>query len=416
MDMNIPAWAKGPAAFSVERESSRGFTLLELIIALSVSVMIASVLYFSLKTALESWAVSQDQLILQQVSSRIMEELVEGPLGGNGLRDVLEVVDCSPVMAVTVMPWTDDTHDVSSGISVYTLNKHIKPGTNAPIAEALLPEANEYKVVPVTLIEEGKSEDYPRAGLDISLPAGSRLRFTYYPDYKNDVDVLTTFRYDPEEQGIFVEDEDGTRELYANPFGVKITEFRMRFFDSGNNELEADGDDVSAVTGIEVTFRARSVNGTERETITFVSLRNAPMHSGIVPVKEGMRFAIPDSKEIRALSLCNLSGIDNGDSIILEARSEHSRTWRLKVQFSKLSSAGKPIIESYTVEYPSGNKVFSERPRIPAEFGLNLLNLGPNGLYDYGFNDIDGEILLTEEVTLEVDKMDIGGAAIFVRP
>lgn len=402
------------------KSASRGFTLIELIIAIAISTLITAALYFSLKTALESWDFSQDQLLLQQVSSRVMEELVEGLPGTYGLRDALEVVDGAPAQVVTVMPWTDDTHDVYTGITTYTLNKHIKPGTNLPISEALLPASNEYKTVPVSLVDTGKSEDYTQLKLDMAVPSGSRLRFTFYPDYKRDADVLETFRYDSEAQGIFIDDKDGARQVYKNPFGIKITDFKLRYFDNTNTELGSEGSlstsDIPVITGIEISFKAQSRNGNTRQTVTFVSLRNAPMHSGNLALKEGARFPAPNSKEVRAFALNNLSGIDDKDSLILEAKPESGGPWVLKVRFSKASDLANPLIESYSIEYPAGNQVFSTNPRISAGFGLNLLSLGYNGLYDYGFNDVPGEIVLNGKVTLEVRKMDIGGASIFVRP
>jgi len=398
------------------------FTLIELIITIAISTMITAALYFSLKTALESWDISQDQFLLQQASSRIMEELVEGLPGEYGLRDALEVVDGTSTQVVTVMPWTDDTHDVYTGIATYTLNKHIKPGTNLPIAEALLPESKEYKIVPIALIDKGKSEDYPQLKLNMAVPTGSRLRFTFYPDYKKDADVLMTFRYDSEAQEIFIDDKDGSRQVYKNPFGVKITDFKLRYFDNTNTEIGVDGSipsasDIPLITAIEITFKAQSRNGNTRQTLTFISLRNAPMHSGNLTLKEGARFPIPDSKEVKALFLSNMIGIDNKDSLILEAKPESGGgSWVLKIQFSKVSESSQPLIESYTIEYPAGEKVFSSRPRLSADLGLSLLSLGLNGLYDYGFNDVDGEILLHGKVTMEVKKMDIGGASLFVRP
>ena len=401
-------------------DMKKGFTLIELIIAIAISTMITAALYFSLKTALESWDISQDQLLLQQVSSRVMEELVEGLPGAYGLRDALEVVDGTSTQVVTVMPWTDDNHNVYTGIATYTLNKHIKPGASLPIVEVLLPESNEYKTVPVTLIDKGKSVDYPQFKLDIAVPASSRLRFTFYPDYKKDADVMTTFHYDPEDQAVFIDDFDGSRQVYKNPFGVKITDFKLRYFDNTNTEIGVDGSissaDIPVITAIEIAFKAQSKNGNTRQTVTFISLRNAPMHSGNLTLREGARFPIPNSKEVKALFLSNMSGIDNKDSLVLEARPKSGGSWVLKIQFSKISDLAQPLIESYTIEYPGGDKVFSSRPRVTADLGLNLLSLGLNGLYDYGFNDVQGEIILDGKVTLEVKRMDIGGASIFVRP
>ena len=398
-----------------------GFTLIELIIVISISVMISAALYLSLRSALDSWQVSQDQLLLQEVSSRLMEELIEGLPDSYGLRDALEVVDGDNQQISVVMPWTDDTHNVYSGIYTYTLNQHIKPGTPIPIAEALFPESKEYRVVPVALVDQGKSDAHPEVRIKIDVPAGSRLRFTFHPDYQKDVRILTTLRYDGFKKALFIDDHETFRELSQNTFGVNITDFLIRYFDNTNTEIGKDGfispEDIPTITGLELAFKAKSKQGNVRETVSFVSLRNAPMRSGNLTLREASRIPIPNSKEIKAFFLTNLSGIENNDTLILEARSQASRKiWRLLVQFSKSAGLSEPLIESYSIEYPAGDKVYSERPRTSVEAGLNLLNLSPNGLYDYDDDQMQDRVILEGKVILEVKKMDITGASIFVKP
>lgn len=401
---------------------AKGFTLIELIIAISISVMISAALYFSLSSALQTWQASQDALLLQQVSSRLMEELTEGLPDTWGLRDALEIVEAEPQKISVVMPWTDRTHDVYTGIYTYTLNQHIKPGTALPITEALFPEAKEYRVVPVALVDQGKSDAHPEVRLKIEVPAGSRLRFTFHPDYQKDVSVLTTFRYDGFKKALFIDDSSShSRELSKNTFGVKIADFLIRYFDNTNTEVGKNGfisdEDIPIITGLEIAFKAISKNGNLRETVSFVSLRNAPMRSGNLSLKEGSHIPIPNSKEIKAFFLTNLSGIENNDTLILEARPQSTgKTWRLIVLFSKAAGLSEPLIESYSIEYPAGEKVYSERPRIAVESGLNLLNLSPNGLYDYDDDQMQDRVILDGKVVLEVKKMDIGGASVFVKP
>jgi len=409
-----------PAVPRNPKPVTRGFTLLELLIAITISIMISAALYLSLRTALESWQTTQDQLVVQQVLSQVMAELTEGLPETYGLRDAMEIVDGSAQHISIVMPWTDDTHDVTTGIFTYILNKHIKPGTSLPIADVLLPESKRSQVVPISLMDQGHSEDYPRLQLRTSVPAGSRLRFTFHPDSRKDADVLTAFRHDPSQQAIFVEDKEGTRSISQNLFGVKITDFVLRYFDNTNTEVGFEGAidsaDILSITGLEVRLKAVSRGGHAAEALSFVSLRNAPLHSGNLTLKEGARIPIPNSKEVKALFLTNLTGIENQDALVLKARPESGKEWVLKVEFAKPVGTTTPTIGLYSIEYPPGNKIYSERLNTPAELGLSLTTLGPNGLYDYDDDDMEDSVILDGKVTLEVAKMDIGGAAIFVRP
>lgn len=396
----------------------RSFTLIELLIAISISIMIAAALYFSLRSAFESWDLSQDLLILQQVSSRVMEELSEGPAAGFGLRDALEIINGDSDYITVVMPWSDDTQRIYSGIYTYALSRHIKPGTSAPIAEALLPEQKDYRLIPITLLDKGRSDDYPQVFVNVALPSGSGLRFTFHPDYKTDGNIVaTTYRYGSSEQAIFVEDKDGVRNISKNPFGVKITDFSFRYFDNANSEAGPVSTGAAAsVSGIEISFTAASKNGNTRKTQTFISLRNAPAHSGNFALREGAVIPIPNSRDIKAFFLTNLYGIDNNDQLVLEARSDKGQEWLLTITFSKMSLLSSPVIGQYTVEYPRGNKVYSENPRTSAGAGLNLLFLGPSGLYDYDNDEAGDTVILDGKVKLEVRKMEIGGASVFVRP
>lgn len=394
--------------------------MIEMLITVAISSLIAAALYFSLRSALESWEIAQDQLVLQQVSSHLMEELAEGMPGEYGLRDALEVTEGSPAHISTVMPWTDNTQDVYTTSDTFTLNKHIKPGTSSPIAEVLLPEDKDYRLLPVVMIDKGKTEEKPELRLGMQVSAGSRLRFTFHPDYKKDADVITVFRYDEGEQAVFIEDKDGRRQASKNVFGVKITDFMIRYFDANNEELGVRGAistrDIPEITGVEIVFRAESKNGTTRKGITFIALRNAPRRLGNLSLKEGASFQIANSKEIKALYLTNLSGIDNRDLLVLNARPQSGSSWRLKLQFGNYPGLAAPIIDNYSIEYPPGNKVFTDRPKMPVDLGFNLLTLGPNGLYDYDDDGVGDTVILDGKVKLEVEKMDIGGAAIFARP
>lgn len=408
----------------MDREADKikctAFTLLELLIAISIMILISAALYFSLSSAFQSWDASQDQLILQQVSSRLMEELSEGLPGAYGLRDSLELVNGAGDYITVIMPWSDNTQRFSIGVAAYTLNKHIKPGTSCPIAEALLPEQEDYQLIPISLIDKGKSDDFPQVFVKVALPEASSLRFTFHPDYSLDRDTATTYRYDASEQAVFIEDKDGVRSLSKNPFGVKITDFLIRYYDNTNTEAGINGsiskDEIPSICGLEVSFTAASKTGNTRLTRTFISLRNASAHSGNFTLKEEAVIPIPNSAEVKALLLTNLYGIDNGDTLILQADSDKGEEWVVSVKFAKKSMLSAPVIAQYTIEYPEGNKVYFESPGLAVEAGLNLLMLGPSGLYDYDIDDVSGEVDLRGKVKLEVKKMDIGGASVFVRP
>ena len=396
----------------------KGFTLIELLIAIIISLFIATAIYWSIVTALQSWAYMKDELVLQKVLSGVMQELIEGTPDTYGLRDALEVVKAYNDEVEVVFPWTDDTHMVQSGLNIYNLNKGIKPGTSIPIGEARPPDTDTYYAVPVSLLDWGKKEELNKVQLLLQIAPGSLLRFTYHPDADKDPDVITRFRWVKDDGQMYVEDTAGKKAISKNPFGVKITKFLFRYYDNANNDISKGADvderDLQFISGIEISLEA-SYRDKNKELLSFVSLRNSPAKGGSVNLREGMRMPIPNSRKIKILFLTNLTGIDDRDVLQLEAAPKSGKDWRLTINFSR-DGLAIPRIESYTIEYPTGHTVFTDKPRTSVALGLNLLSLGPNGLYDYDKDEeVEDFVLLEGEVELRVTKMDIAGAAMFVK-
>lgn len=402
----------------VNTMNSKGFTLIELLIAIVISLFIAAAIYWSIVTALQSWAYMKDELVIQKVLSGAMQELIEGTPDTYGLRDALEVVKAYNDEVEVVFPWTDDTHMVQTGLNIYNLNKDIKPGTSIPIGEARPPDTDTYYAVPVGLLDWGKKEELNKVQLLLQAAPGSLLRFTYHPDADKDPDVITRFRWVKDDGQIYAEDASGKKVVSKNPFGVKITKFLFRYYDNANNDISKGADvaedDLQFISGIEIFLEA-AYKGKTKELLSFVSLRNSPAKGGAVNLREGARMPIPDSKKVKTLFLTNLTGIDDRDVLQLEAAPKRGKDWRLTINFSR-DGLAVPRIESYTIEYPTGQTVFTDKPRVSVALGLNLLSLGPNGLYDYDKDEeIEDFVLLEGDVELKITKMDIAGAAVFVK-
>ena len=381
-------------------------------------MVITAAMYFSLSSALESWGYSRDQLALQKVLSEAMDEVTNGIPVTYGLKDGLEMVSASDTRIEFVPPWTDDTHMFTTGDLVYTLNRRPKPGSAVPIAEVKFPMSDEYRIIPVIFVETELMEE-PRVKLGLAPPGGSQLRFTYHPDSKANPDTIKTVWWDSVEQQMYSEDIDGTENISKNPFGVRIIDFRLLYYDNANKLVGdygwLDQGDMVIVTGIEVRMKAE-LGQHQQELISFVELRNAPMRAGYFTLSQGTRLPIPDSHKIHTLLLTNFSGVGNLDELQVEATPRTGKSWRVTIKFSRIGSA-KAVIGSYIIEYPPGHPIHTEHPRSSVDLGLDLLTLGANGLYDYDDDPyIQDFVMLEDEVVLEVKKMDIEGAGLFVRP
>lgn len=391
-----------------------------------IAIFITGAIYWSIATALQSWAYMKDELLLQKVLSQVLQDIIEGTPETSGLRDSLEVLKAYSDELEVVYPWTDSSHMAQSGLNVYELDRDIKAGASIPIGEARAPDTDVYYPVAVSMLDWGRKEELNKVQLLSKVAPGSLLRFTFHPDPKKNPDAVTRYKWVKEGGQIFVEDAQRTAEISKNPFGIKITGFSLRYFDNANRNISEGGDvaadELQFIGGIEISVEASlqqkgtsGAAGKKKDLVSFVSLRNSPAKGGAIILKEGMRLPVPDSRRIRTFFLSNLSGIDDRDVIQLTAVPDRGSDWRITLNFSR-TGLTTPKIASYTIEYPSGKTVFSDKPNSNVDMGLNLLSLGPNGMYDYDYDeDTDNVVLLEGGVELKVTKMDISGAAIFVR-
>jgi len=396
-----------------------GFTLLELLISIAISAIIAGAIYFSLNTALDSWEYTKDQLALQKVLNEVSEKIQAGTVTSFGLKDSLEVIAAGRRRMEFVAPWTDDTHTALDRGFVYTLNANVKPGTAVPIAEVKLFESDEYRFIPVELVREEETRR-SRVRLGQVVPRGSQLRFTYHPDADRTPDAIKYIWHDEDDMAVYCERAGEVEEISENPFDVKITKMELRYYDRSNNLITesdwVDNRDLYLITGIELLMEAR-LGQYKKTLLSFVTLRNSPMRSGYLPISERLRIPIPDSYGIHTLQLKNIDGVTSEDILKIKAVPQRGKSWSIKIVFSKLGS-DEAKIDRYVVEYPEGHEVFSEYPKSNVGTGLNLLTVGSNGRYDYDYDgeDVKDVVILEGDVILEVEKMEIEGCGIFVRP
>lgn len=397
----------------------KGFTLIELLISIALTVIIASSIYFAIDSSLDSWGFCNDQLSLQKVLAETMDKVISGTVSSYGLKDSLEIVTAGRTRMEFVPPWVDDTHSATSNRNfTYTLNKTMKPGAAAPIAEIKLAETDRWRLVPVQLVplENSKST---LVKLALSVPDGSELQFIYHPDWTESPDVLRRVHWDKKNKEIMFEFGDSVESLSKNPFGVEILNVDFTYYSASNQQVTkeewVDETDLQVITGVQVEIEAR-LGQYVQKLVRFVNLRNAPMRTGFLTLHKGMHIPIPDSQTIKALMITNLTGISNHDVLQLEALPRIGTAWKVTIQFDRRGSA-KPTIGKISVEYPPGVTQHTENPGVPTDLGVNLLLLGPNGLYDYDDDeDTDDVVLFEGDVVLNVNEMDIKGAGLFVRP
>jgi len=382
-------------------------------------VIIASSVYFAVDGALESWGYCRDQLSLQKVLTESMDQVISGTAKSYGLKDCLEIVAAGKTRMEFVPPWVDDTHASAPRDFIYTLNHRLKAGAAVPIGEIRMPETNKWRLVPVqmTAVEDTETT---QVKLGLSVPEYSELRFVYHPDWVNEPDAVKKVIWDAKSKELLMDDGDKIESISKNFFNVEITKVEFKYFTTNNEPVAFSGDwvdeaDLQVITGVEVNVEAKLGDQTQK-LVRFVNLRNAPIRTGYLTLRKGMKIPIPDSKAVRALSITNFSGVGNNDTLQLEVLPRVGDSWKITIEFEQIGKS-RPVIKKIDVEYPPQRSVITDYPRSTIDLGVNLMLLGPDGLYDYDDDeDVEDVMVMEGDVVLYVSEMTIEGAGLFVRP
>ena len=83
------------------------FTLIEVMVAITLSTVILSAIYLTLVTALESWQYTRDELALQQTMNSLLEDVLEGSDWQPGFRAALEINRAGLTEVGFVPPWSE---------------------------------------------------------------------------------------------------------------------------------------------------------------------------------------------------------------------------------------------------------------------------------------------------------------------
>ena len=387
-------------------------------VSIALIVIIVSTVYFAVNGALDSWSWCRDQLSLQKVLTETMDSVISGTSRSFGLKDSLEITSAGRTRMEFVPPWVDDTHSSAPREFTYTLNRRLKAGASVPIGEIRMPETSLWKLVPVQKVPL-EDDETTEVKLGLSVPEGSELRFVFHPDWAADPDVIRKVFWDKESKQLMMDSGDSIESISKNFFGVEILRVDFRYYTTNNEPVTdrewVDEPDLQIITGVQVEIEARRGEQTQK-LVRFVNLRNAPMRTGYLTLRKGMKIPIPDSKAVRALMVTNLSGVANNDVLQLEALPHSGEAWRMTIEFEHIGKA-KPVIKKVDVEYPPQHSVYTDYPKMSTDLGVNMMLLGPDGMFDYDDDeDVDDAVTMEGDVVLTVNEMTIKGAGLFVRP
>lgn len=399
-----------------------GYTLVELMVAISLSGIVLGAVYFSLSAAMESWRYSKDELALQKVLGRSMETVLEGTDWEPGLRSAIEVTEAWP-NRIRFIETAVEVRPVLSPNGAIKLSADIKAGTGLPTVEYRPTRAAPYQPIEITWENPDAMTQNPVIRPIADLRIGGQLRISYHADPDVIPQSQIEIYWDPSDKRLLHIWQGQLYEIAKNPFGVEIIDCYFRYYDQNNHLLPTDSDgrildpeSLQLITAVEIHLTGE-VGGRELSLVGMMMLRNSARHSGIILLKPDLKISIPDSERIKTFSLANLQGLSHGDQIQFEITAPKSPGYKVTLTYEDFGKV-RPLLGSIVVESPPGHTIYSEEPRTQAIDNLDFLTLGPNGFYDYDDDpEIDTDVVITgDPVILHVTRMDARGAALIVRP
>ncbi|MBI3333593.1 MAG: prepilin-type N-terminal cleavage/methylation domain-containing protein [Candidatus Omnitrophica bacterium] len=308
-------WCQAPRCLAPFR--SRGFTLVELLASIAIMSIIAGLDVMLLRTGVDSWTHSATRLDLQKASDELMENLLEGGLEGEGIRDAVELKQAD-FSAIGFVPlWTDKSHrpePVHNKEQKFTLEEQFKAGSPTPIGQVRKEGSKDFVVVPVKFTY-GPSQD-PKAPDDVvqftdPIPAGSELRILYTPDAASDPDAAKIFRWDPATKRIYESYAGKTRDILLHSDAVKVERCAFLYYDNLNRlQPFAEGSSLSSlalkrVTAVKLYLLLR-LRGESKELTSFTNVRNVASIGATVA--EGAQLPMPKPDVIKAFSIGDFYG------------------------------------------------------------------------------------------------------------
>lgn len=406
----------------VKKRKTEGLTLIELLVAISISALLGGTVVLMLRTSLDTYVFSEGQTLIQKTLDDTLEEISGEGFRMSGVKDALEIIEAKENSISFVPLWVDDSQRIISKEQKLALNRQFRLGSGIPILEFRADPKDGFAPVPVSFIPHQEIDGSTTKDLVIPgspLPAGSEARIIFQPDPQNYPDVVLHLEWDPKKGRLLRTYKNKSDLIPKNTQeGFRLTNIRFEYFDNTNTEIPSpvSEDLLPVISSVKVSLFLESKNEPKPFVATsFISLRNAYSFGKGIIIREGMRLKIPDSHRIRTFSLGNIVGVKDADVIELKAQPAQGDAWRIKLELGIKDNL--PTIKKYSIDYPLGMTVYSEAINLTCDMQFNFLAIGANGRFDYDFDeDVQNAVDLKGDVTLSVEKMTPKGAAIFIRP
>lgn len=409
-------------------KASKGFTIIEILVCMTVLSIIAGVEVLLLQTGLESWRYGDARVELQRASDHLMENLLEGGYDGEGIRDAVELKQAD-LRAIGFVPlWTDQTHKpdpVRNKDQKFILERQFKPGAPTPIGQMKKPDSADFISVQVKFTYGNRRD--PKGPDDVvrfldPIPSGAEIRILYTPDGDNDPEVIKIFRWDPDAKRIYESYAGKTKDLLKPSQRVTVEQCAFLFYDNLNRLIAMEQEaltplSIKRATAVKLYMVLRQKNEF-KELTSFTNVRNVATIGATV--SEGAELPMPTAVKIQAFSIGDFYGLRREGIIELVVSDSGRPRWKVWLKFKSAPKEEDIILERFRMEAPPGKIVTTGilEQTIAANEFVNIQTLDRTGLYDFDDDEEvrDLVVITGKNLVVTVTRLDFEGASLFIRP
>jgi len=401
-----------------------GLTLLEVLIAVGVATILVGAIVMTLNACFDSYISGEREMRAAKFLDEIAQSIIYGSEdNAGGIHDAMEIIECGTHSITFVPLWYDTSHRPPYiDNEEFTLDKPYRHGSGSPIGEVsdfFESKAEYFEPVAIDYVEE---EGDIIVTFKEPIPQGSRIVIVYWPDAQKDKKTAATLKWNPKTKKIARTYNGVTKEIKSPGLkNLELTRCEFRYFDNTGSEIlpsslgTVDEAHVSSITAVQINL-ATVVSEVEMELPTFVNLRNTRSSGAPIMIREGSEIVMPTSKDVTIFSISNIIGMKSGDKIefLITPKEPSEKTMKVNIDLGIINN--EPVIESYSVQYPEGETVFSEKVLMSTEMPFNFLEIA-DGKYDYDYDGNEKDVIeIKSPATLKVTRMDPRGAALYIRP
>lgn len=399
-----------------------GFTLVELIISVSILTIISLGIIAMLKAGLDAWIQGEAESVLQSAGSEIFNTIIEGNFKFDGVRESLDVLGGEKHRLVFVPWWEQNVVFARKGDKI-KLNRRIHEFSPVPILQVFDYRSQSHVLLDLLYFPnsalQGDQEAYVKTDRDIA--PSDKAKLFYYPeiDTSGIPDISMVYEWDASKSALF-RTYQGRTENILKDSSIRVQNFHVSFL-NGLNKSVGEGVSVvnflddNPISAIRLNLTLEK-NGHILTFRTFASLRKKSQASAGVLITPGGKMRIPNSVEIKTFSIIHF-GYFSGKAEFkgLITSTEEQQSYLIQVDLEERNAI--PFVTGYHVECPRGKKMYENRNQFPASRGLNLLTLDHSGRYDYGADgNVDSEIQFKgDHIQFEMLESTLKSVRVIVR-